>query len=205
MDLEEIADYKNSLYELANDMKCDDEIIYDIKDNFGIMEALMFFWQQNSRNFNENVDDKCKDFMLSYFKDNNNKKFYKGVHFPKGEYTNNIWESAMFTSTTDNIDVAASFAIGWRNSFLDTGYDCYIFEVEGTKVLENVSDFRDMGEDEIIVYNPKFSAKPIIKIESCIYNGVERLPTLEDMEYTDYREDMLNRETKDGINKMNIF
>lgn len=204
MNSQKVIDYKGRLYELANDMKCDSEIIYDIKDESDIMKTLICFWQQKSRDFNRNLDNKCKNFMLSYFKDSN-KKFYKGVHFSKGEYSSFIWESVLFTSTTDNIAIAASFAIGWRNSFLDTGYDCYIFEVEGTKVLENVSDFRDMGEDEIIVYNPKFSAKPIIKIESCIYNGVERLPTLEDMEYTDYREDMLNKEIKDGINKMNIF
>lgn len=204
MNSQKVIDYKGRLYELANDMKCDSEIIYDIKDESDIMKALIFFWQQNSRDFNRNLDNECKNFMLSYFKDSN-KKFYKGVHFPKGEYSSSVWEPALFTSTTDNIDMAASFAIGWRNSFLDTGYDCYIFEVEGDKVLENVSDFRDMDEDEIIVYNPKFLGEPIIKIESCNYDGIERLPTLKDMAYIDYRRNILDKGTKDGINKMSIF
>lgn len=44
MNSQKVIDYKGRLYELANDMKCDSEIIYDIKDESDIMKALIFFW-----------------------------------------------------------------------------------------------------------------------------------------------------------------
>lgn len=169
-----------SLECFASSMYCE-ELVYDVVDEQTMMESLVYLWQQNSKRFNKNIPSDLKEFFLSKFT-KSEQVYYRGLHsLNKGKLDVSKFDKLEFASCTDSKDIAASFAVGWRSCFLDRGEECYVYEVTGDLALKNVNEYRDMGEEEVIVYNPVYSKVPLFKVLECNYKGVERLPNLGDM------------------------
>lgn len=157
------------------------ELVYDVVDEQSLMESLVYIWQQNSKRFNNNIPSNLKEFFLSRFT-KSDEVFYRGLHSLNGNKLDiKNFDKMDFASCTTSKDVASSFAVGWKNSFIDNGEECYVYEVTGDLVLKNVSEYRDMDEEEVIVYNPVYSEKPLFQVLACNYKGIERLPRLSDM------------------------
>lgn len=157
------------------------ELVYDVVDEQSLMESLVYIWQQNSKRFNNNIPSNLKEFFVSKFTVCDD-VYYKGLHSIKGNKLDpSSFEDLYFTSCTPSKDIAAGFAVGFKNYFFDNGEECCVYEVTGDLVLKNVCDYRDMGEEEVIIYNPVYSKKPVFKILESNYRGVDRLPSLKDM------------------------
>ena len=173
-------DLLKSLESFAISTYCE-ELVYDVVDEQTMMESLVYIWQQNSKRFNKYIPSDLKEFFLSKFT-KSEQVYYRGLHsLNNGKLDVNNFDKVEFASCTDSKDIAASFAVGWRSCFLDRGEECYVYEVTGDLALKNVNEYRDMGEEEVIVYNPVYSKVPLFKVLECNYKGVERLPNLGDM------------------------
>lgn len=175
-----MKDLLKSLEKFAKESYCE-ELICDVVDEESMMKSLIYIWQQNSKRFNKIIPKDLKQFFLSRFI-KSNEIYYRGLHSLNGGVLDvNNFDKVAFASCTTSKDVAAAFAVGWRNHFINANEECYVYEVTGDLVLNNVNEYRDMGEEEVIIYNPVYNKVPLFKILECSYDGHERLPNLNDM------------------------
>lgn len=176
-----------SLEWFAKQSYCE-ELIYDVVDGESMMTSLVYIWQQNSKRFNKIIPSDLKKFFLSRFV-KSDEVYYRGLHSLRGGVLDvTKFDKVAFASCTTSKDVAAAFAVGWRNHFINSNEECYVYEVTGDLVLRDVGDYRDMGEEEVIIYNPVYNKVPLFKVLECSYDGIERLPDLGDMKIEKIRD-----------------
>lgn len=150
-----------------------DEVIEMYEDEEGLLECLVFMWQQNSSTFRRNLPSEIREWFLSKFtKPNKDLVFYKGMHFKRDgdSYTNGKFEvdlnsiykeGSFITSTTTDYLMAKDFAFGFKNCWLEDDQACCIYKVTGDLVFD-VKPYRDFGEEEFIVYKPVFELMEIL-------------------------------------------
>lgn len=142
-----------------------DEIIEEFEDEEGLLECLVYLWQQNSSRFRKNLPLPIKEWFLSKFtKPSEDLILYKGMHFERDKNVDlmSINSSGSFiTSTTIDRSLAADFANGHKNCWRERNHILCIYKVTGDLVFD-VKPYRDFDEEEFIVYNPKFELIEIL-------------------------------------------
>ena len=142
-----------------------DEVIEMYEDEQGLLECLVFMWQQQSQKFRLNLPLPVREWFLSKFeKPNQNLVFYKGVHFKREDSAklNSINASGSFIkSTTTDYEMAKDFAFGFDKCWLEDNHICCVYKVTGDLVFD-VKPYRDFDEEEFIIYNPKFELLEVL-------------------------------------------
>ena len=146
-----------------------DEVIEMYEDEEGLLECLVYLWQQQSQKFRLNLPLPIREWFLSKFESTSSKKyrnlaFYKGMHFKKGSEVNLMpidASGSFITSTTIDYELAKKFSYGFNDWCLKDNQICCVYKITGDLVFD-VQPYRDFGEEEYIIYNPKFELIEIL-------------------------------------------
>ena len=127
------------------------------KTESDMLYELVYLWQQNSKHFNVKLPSEVREWFKSKFdKFDSSTIYYKGMHFLIDNLNDVKLDNLDFTSTTTDLEIATSFALGKNNDFYNSGYKCAVYKVTGDRVFNKVQECRDFDEDEFIVLNPRF-------------------------------------------------
>lgn len=154
--LNQLEEFRNLMIDDKVIVGCD-EVIEWFNNEEELLGCLIFMWQQQAQDFRNNLPSKIKNwFKLNFITPPSTPTLYKGMHFKKGTNIEEVvFDKIDFTSTTYNIGTAIDFAYGFKNCFKEENCVCAIYKVVGESYFF-IDDFRDMGEKEYIVYNPRF-------------------------------------------------
>lgn len=142
-----------------------DEVIEEFEDEEGLLECLVYLWQQNSSRFRKNLPLPIREWFLSKFvKPSENLVLYKGMHFERDKNVDLMSISSggsFITSTTIDRSLAEYFANGPKNCWKERNHILCVYRITGDLVFD-VKPYRDFDEEEFIVYNPKFELIEIL-------------------------------------------
>lgn len=111
------------------------------------MVKLVYAWQQNTGKFLEHTPKEYLDYFLSNLKECGSCKRYRAILVKDGEVEKPLRE---YVSSSSNIDVCRNIFKG----YVTTPYTRKIYEITGESELD-VAPYRDMAEEEYIIYKPK--------------------------------------------------